>query len=219
MTTPHNTELRRRPIQGRSALTFDLILDTAGMVLDEVGFEAFSTNAVSERSGVSIRAIYRYFPNKHAIVAELAERMAVRWRDAVDAAGDLADPAVPWEPIWRGYIESFVQAVRSTPGGRAVLMAMRDDPTLRRVDDRANERYIVGIDGALRARRPDLSNSESQAIATVLMHSTVAVLDDAIGSSSEMTLVAALERMHLSLLRDVLGGDQPDRPAHDRAPA
>lgn len=216
MPTPHVTELRRRPIQGRSALTFDLILDTAGMVLDEVGFEAFSTNAVSERSGVSIRAIYRYFPNKHAIVAELAERMAVRWRDAVDAAGDLTDPEMPWEPIWRGYLESFVRAVRSTPGGRSVLTAMRDDPTLRVVDDRANERYIVGIDAALRARRPDLSGDESQAIATVLMRSTVAVLDEAIGSTGEAALVAVLERMHLSLLRDVLGRRGHDRHGHDR---
>ena len=217
MSESRITELRRRPVQGRSAATFDLILDTAGMLLDDAGFEAFSTNAVSERSGVSIRAIYRYFPNKHAIVVELAERMAVRWRDAVDAAGDLGDPDVPWEPIWRGYLDSFVRAVRTTPGGRAVLVAMRDDPALRRVDDRANERYIAGIDAAIRVRRPDLSGDESHAIAAVLMRSTVAVLDDAIGSAGEVALVAALERMHLSLLRDVFGERHTDRSTLDRA--
>ncbi len=113
------------------------------MLLDDAGFEAFSTNAVSERSGVSIRAIYRYFPNKHAIVVELAERMAVRWRDAVDAAGDLGDPDVPWEPIWRGYLESFVRAVGVTPGGR-VAAEFAADPVAFAIASRRSSSSISG---------------------------------------------------------------------------
>ena len=95
--------------------------------------------------------------------------------------------------------------MRATPGGRAVLVAMRDDPELRAVDDRANRRYADGIDVALRARRPALPHDESRAVASVLMRSTVAVVDEAIGADADAPrLIATLQRMHVALLREVL---------------
>ena len=71
------TELRRRPEQSRSTATFETLLEVAGRLLETHGFGAFTTNLLATESGVSIRAIYRYFPNKHAIVAELAGRPSV----------------------------------------------------------------------------------------------------------------------------------------------
>ena len=44
-------EIRRRPVQARSAKTFDHILDTAIVVLEETGWDGFSTKIGSLQEG------------------------------------------------------------------------------------------------------------------------------------------------------------------------
>ena len=52
----------------------DLILDTAATLFTEVGYENATTNAIAERAGISIGSLYRYFPDKDAILRTLADR-------------------------------------------------------------------------------------------------------------------------------------------------
>lgn len=209
-------ELRVRPTQRRSLATFELILDTAARLLDHSGFDALTTNVLAAESGLSVRAIYRYFPNKHAVVAELATQMAGHWRDAVARAGSFDDTTRPWEELWEAYIHAFVDAVRATTGARAVLAAMREDPTLRMVDEVANRAYIDGIAEALLVRQPSTSPPEADAVATVLIRSTVAVLDEAfeVDERTARRLIAILVRMHIGLLRDIL---EPASPSASRS--
>lgn len=155
---------------------------------------------------MSVRAIYRYFPNKHAIVSELARRMADQWRDTLAEVGSLDDPSQPWREVWCAYIDTFVHAVQRTPGGQAVLLAMRSDPDLRRIDDEANQRYVSAIATELESRSKTLGSEESEQVATVLMRSTAAVLDDAFEASGPRAqqLIQLLKTMQLDLLAHYL---------------
>ncbi len=204
-------DLRCRPRQQRSVATFDVILDTAAVLLEAHGMRAFNTNQLAESSGVSVRAIYRYFPNKHAVVAELARRMESRWGASMAAVGDLADTSRPWADLWVGYIDAFVAEVRTTPGALAVLSAMRDDPELRAIDELSNRRYIDGITSALCVRRTQLTSKSARAVATVLIRSMVAVLDEAVlgDAVSAAALIETLKLMQLQLLQSVLDGALP----------
>ncbi len=206
------TELRRRPEQSRSTATFETLLEVAGRLLETHGFGSFTTNLLAAESGVSIRAIYRYFPNKHAIVAELAERLSSEWATAVDRVGDLGEPTVAWEPIWRGYLDTWVEAVVAAPGGRSVISAMRDVPELRAIDDQVNERYVAGIASALQRRRPALTADTAAVTARVLMRSTVGVLDEAVGAPQRerRRMIDELQSMHIQYLAHVLG----EEPRH-----
>jgi AcrR family transcriptional regulator len=65
---------RKRPVQERSQITWDAILEAAAHILIEDGYSRLTTNRVAERAGVSIGSLYQYFPNKEAIVATLVER-------------------------------------------------------------------------------------------------------------------------------------------------
>ena len=65
---------RKTPVQRRSAETVAVILEAAARILELHGFEAFNTNAIAERAGVSIGSLYQYFPNKDALLAGLIER-------------------------------------------------------------------------------------------------------------------------------------------------
>jgi AcrR family transcriptional regulator len=204
--------MRRRPVQARSVATFDALLRSAAALLEERGVGAFSTNALAAESGLSVRAIYRYFPNKQAVIVELARQLSAGWLDAVSAVGDLGDPAVPWEPVWRGYLDAWVRAVVAEPGGSAIIAAMRDDPKLRVVDDEINERYVEGIAAALRRRRPSLTAEQGAIAAGVLMRSTIGVLDEAVAVSAQRRgqLIDALLTMHVHYLRHLLDEEAPD---------
>lgn len=199
-------ELRRRPTQARALATFELILDTTASLLETHGFDALTTNLISVESGVSVRAIYRYFPNKHAVVGELARRMEQQWGAALDAAGDFDDPSSPWREVWNAYIDTFVDAVRSTNGGRAVLNAMRGDPELRKADDEANAIYISNVASVLRSRAATVSPGQATAVATVLIRSTVAVLDEAFEANGAVAtqLITVMKQMHAGLLGEYL---------------
>ncbi|MEZ5598089.1 MAG: TetR/AcrR family transcriptional regulator [Pseudomonadales bacterium] len=203
---PQSLSLRRAPTQARARKTFDSLLVAAAGLLQEVGFEAFTTNLLAARSGIGIRAIYRYFPNKHALVCELARQMADRWHAGLAANTSLAE--APWPEVWDRYLDAYVHAVRETPGGIAVLHAMRAHPELRDVDDDINAVYIAEVAQALRRERPTLTRMQARLAATVLLKSTVAIIDAAFDESTANAkrMLAMLKSMHTTLLGQVLAG-------------
>jgi len=70
-----------RPRQARAQDTFELILETAGQLLERIGFEQLTTNLICEAAGLSPPALYRYFPNKYAESLAIHERMVDIQRD------------------------------------------------------------------------------------------------------------------------------------------
>jgi AcrR family transcriptional regulator len=65
---------RRTPRQDRSRETVEAIVEAAAQVFERHGYAAGTTNRIAQRAGVSIGTLYQYFPNKDALVAELARR-------------------------------------------------------------------------------------------------------------------------------------------------
>jgi AcrR family transcriptional regulator len=202
-------QLRRSPRQERSRATFEALLAGAAELLEERGFAGFTTNLLSERTGVSIQALYRYFPNKHAVVVEVARSMTERWRRALSDDRALADPMQDWRMLWCRYLDRFVSAVSATPGGLAVLQAMRSDPELRAVDDEANARYIDDIADALTSRSSRswrVGRARARSVASTLVHSAVGVIDAALDTdrTTATRMIEHLKLMHLALLADCL---------------
>jgi len=78
MTPPRRslsrTRPRRIPQQDRARLTRDAIVEAAAHLLAARGWQASTTNHIAQRAGVSIGSLYKYFPNKASILAEVARR-------------------------------------------------------------------------------------------------------------------------------------------------
>ena len=74
MKTKARTSPRRIPQQRRSRVTVDAIVEAAAHLLAARGWHASTTNHIAERAGVSIGSLYKYFPNKPSILAEVARR-------------------------------------------------------------------------------------------------------------------------------------------------
>jgi AcrR family transcriptional regulator len=61
-------ELRNKPQQARSRFTLDCITEAAKLVVAEHGYDRITTERVAKRAGVSIGTVYRYFPDRIALL-------------------------------------------------------------------------------------------------------------------------------------------------------
>jgi AcrR family transcriptional regulator len=67
-------EPRKRPVQTRSSVTVDALLEATIQVLLESGKERLTTTRVAYRAGVSVGTLYQYFPNKSALLQAAIQR-------------------------------------------------------------------------------------------------------------------------------------------------
>lgn len=75
---PGPDSLIRPPLQRRSQESLERLLDGGFALLQEQGFEGFTLQEVSKRTGVSIGSIYARVPNREALILAIYER-AMAW--------------------------------------------------------------------------------------------------------------------------------------------
>jgi AcrR family transcriptional regulator len=107
--------VRTEPIQERSAARIDALLDAAAGVVDEIGFDRLTTAMVAERAESSIGTVYRYFPDRIALLQALRDRALGRYRIAVVDLIRVKRPKKWWDAVDCA-IDAVVQMFRSEPG-------------------------------------------------------------------------------------------------------
>jgi AcrR family transcriptional regulator len=63
---------RKVPQQRRSQRTREEILEAAARLLNRYALEEVSTNHIAQKTGISIGTLYKYYPNKDSILADLS---------------------------------------------------------------------------------------------------------------------------------------------------
>ncbi len=181
---PLGTKLK--PSQTRARNTFETVLSTAGELLAEVGFERLTTNLVCERAGLTPPALYRYFPNKYAILSELAQRLMEAQDEAVlawmEAGGLEADSLAEAVEKNRRMQEQVNEITRQMPGGIWIMRALRAIPLLRDIRIASRDRVALQISENLRQRFPTVPQDElfrAARLSTELMYAaTEMVLEE-----------------------------------------
>jgi AcrR family transcriptional regulator len=199
---------RVRPVQARAKQTVDLILDNAAVLLDEVGVDAFNTNLLAERAGVAVRSVYRYYPNKLAVIVALAERQAAEWQTLL--AGlmlPLADPDRSACDAWDSVLDAYVGYIEAKQGRSAMHRAMQALPQLSEVNRRDNDELSGTIGTALKSRGLRQRPERLQSISRLLLDSMDVAVDEALRRRGRvaMPLLQELKRMHRSYLETCLG--------------
>jgi len=122
-------------------------------LLDEVGIEGFNTNLLAERTGVRVRTVYRYFPNKYAVIVALTKRLAIQW-DAMmsDYYQKMADPQSNWREVIRNSNRQWLQRARNVPGALSALQAMNATPELQQLHFQIFEDMSKRLASVLAAR-------------------------------------------------------------------
>ncbi|MER3388898.1 MAG: TetR/AcrR family transcriptional regulator [Microcella sp.] len=111
--------IRNEPVQARSTARLATLLDSAAAAIDEIGYEKLTTAMVAERAGASIGTVYRYFPDRIAVLQSLAsrnlERLMVRISEEL-ARGDHASA----QDALLAVVDTLVDLFRSEPGFRSL---------------------------------------------------------------------------------------------------
>lgn len=144
---------RRAPMQARSRLTVTRILDAAAAIADEQGVDAATTRAIADRAGVSYPSLYRFFPDREAILGELLARhcseMDARCAEAEKTwrIGSVAD-------LLNNELDLQIHYYRRHPGSARMWMGGRTSPTVTehvraRMKNLADRIHRILIDAAL----------------------------------------------------------------------
>lgn len=135
--------IRNEPVQARSTARLAALLDAAAHVIDEIGYERLTTAMVADRARASIGTVYRYFPDRIAVLQSLAARNAERVGE--QALAELKDRRhESWESALEAGFDVFTSAFRSEPGFAALrfgdVLDLRPSvgvPALRLFSERA----------------------------------------------------------------------------------
>ncbi|MCR8671884.1 TetR/AcrR family transcriptional regulator [Agrococcus sp. HG114] len=115
---PSSVTVRHEPVQARAALRIEALLDAAAAVVVEHGIEHLTTALVAERAGASIGTVYRYFPDRVAVLVALAERNLERMRLAIERVLLAEHPSLS-ETI-EAVVEAMVETFREVPSFRSL---------------------------------------------------------------------------------------------------
>ncbi len=171
---------RRTPSQERSRVTVDAICAAAAEIIAEGGITTLTTNAVAKRAGVSITAVYAYFPDKWAIVHELFERF--EQARAQDLAG-LYESFVTsddWAAVIDDLWDRMARFRIETPAGVELRLAMLGSPRLADLDHAGSVRAATGFAAAIVGRNPAVDPDDAFRAAWVISLAAGPLIDDSV---------------------------------------
>jgi AcrR family transcriptional regulator len=113
--------IRNEPVQARSTARLAALLDAAAQVVDEIGYERLTTAMVADRAGASIGTVYRYFPDRIAVLQSLAARNEERITAQVIAEIRSGDHET-WTDAIAAVFDLYVAAFRTEPGFAALRL-------------------------------------------------------------------------------------------------
>ncbi len=205
---------RRRPKQARSREIVRVISEACEKILREEGPGALNTNRIAEVAGVTIGSLYRYFPNKEAIVAEVYEQELSELAATYEAGWSHADRVAP-----STLEELLAFHVAGNADMHVRLLALHRDFYRQHqgsldLGERTSERYDRSflaqaeswLLAQLRRFRSEIGAKDLELAAFILARSIAGALRSAARDAPERLRDAAfrdaLVRMALAFLRD-----------------
>ncbi len=161
-----------QPTQARAQDTYEVILATAGEMLRDRGFEQLTTNAICQRAGLTPPALYRYFPNKYAILKELGDRLMaaqdeemIGWIESGGLAGATFDERLASIVAIQ---TRMAEIIRAFPGGIAIGRALRAVPMLQKLRFASRDMVATELAAAIGPLYPRVDGSRL-AVATRML--------------------------------------------------
>lgn len=176
---------RATPTQKRAKELVEKILETTAKLLDEVGVDAITTNLIAERAGIRIASLYRYYPNKFAIMVAIWQRTLTRELAALSEFMATSGGRLPLDEVVNELVDAAVAIERTTPGIVPLLRAMRITPELREVESASSELVASNIALWLRQRGAKIPPQRMTVVTRTLTEVVWAVLDYASGLGTD----------------------------------
>ncbi len=198
--------MRRKPRQARSQQRVDLVLDTAAELFAETGYESTTTNAIAERAGVSIGSLYRYFPDKDAIVRALASRYLEQVRAIYDEVFTDDVIYLPLPVVLDRLIDPFVALHTTFPAYKHMLLGSDVSSDIAAASQGMDEEIIERLADFLRQIMPNMDEQRARLVAAVCKAEVKALISLLMGSNDDefrTQVTVEMKRMLLVYLEAV----------------
>jgi AcrR family transcriptional regulator len=196
------------PEQDRSRATVEAIVEAAAHILVKHGYDAFTTNRVAEKAGVSIGSLYQYFPNKDSLLAELMRRHVIEIERGVEEMAAHARTA-PLSDVIRAGIEQNVQSHLIDPELHRVLS--EEVPQLGKLDwkQALSRRVDARVRDVLEARRNEIVVGDIDLAVYIITRAVEAVVHNAASHQPQSLRTGALADELTRMLVGYLTGKVP----------
>lgn len=164
-------EPRKKPRQERSSRVVDRILEAALALTREQGTGAPTTLAIARRAGVSVGSVYQYYPNKEAILLDLARRWLAAFPEMI--ARRVAAPRPTTRDAFRQEMRAlFAETSRiylENASLMPVIEAISGNPDLRPIQTEYDEQIIALYAAWLKHVNPDLRDDVADRLGEMMM--------------------------------------------------
>jgi AcrR family transcriptional regulator len=154
--------------QARGERRIAQLLEAAGEVFADVGYDNATTNAIAAKAGVSPGTLYQFFPNKQAIAEALAATYAARNKAASDRA---LDPATTMNLEFGELVDHITDPLlafhREAPAFEALFTGSVVSKDLAEGIHQLHAELQARLERVFSARRPDLSEAAIRGYAQV----------------------------------------------------
>ena len=196
--------LRVMPRQARGKDKLARVLLAADRIMAAEGVEAVTTVRVAAESGVSVGSLYRYLPNREAILESLAQH----YLGLLEAQMDLLLEAPPSADIHAAVgvsIDAFAEFYRSHPGFRALWFSRHLTEETRSLDRAHKSEMANRIRDLLIAHGAGRANKQTLRISQTIQLATDAVIQEAfrVNPRGDKVLLDQLKTMISSYLDSI----------------
>jgi AcrR family transcriptional regulator len=164
-------EPRKQPRQERSSKVVDRILDAALILTREQGTKTPTTLAIARRAGLSVGSLYQYFPNKEAILLDLARRWLSSFPEVIARRIKVAPPTNRDEfrqEVRKLFIDTsriYLENANLMP----VIEAISGNADLRPIQDEYDEQIIALYAAWLQHVNPALEDKIASRLGVLMM--------------------------------------------------
>jgi AcrR family transcriptional regulator len=197
MTSQNASLSPRLPQRQRGKLRVEALLEAAGAVFAEKGFDAATMTEIAARAGSSIGSLYQFFPTKElvaeALLGRYAEAIATHYKGFAEETAALGT-----EDFADRLLLSLVKFRTDHPAYVALGEAMANLPHPPVLGLRRQLREAVSA--LLAARAPSLPPDILEGVAATvqqMMKSAVALRDDAVPAPAALAELGRALRLYL----------------------
>ena len=192
----------------RSQRRLEGIVEAAAESFARFGFADTTMEGIAARAGTSIGSVYQFFPNKHAVFREIAQRCLLEARTGYATLVGADALATPWPDLLARVIDGFV----GLHGRSTVMQAVWRNLELYgeyAEADQALMRELIGATAALfGAWAPSLPEATRRVVATMVVN-TVATMMLVLARETDPSLAAAIVTETKRMLERYLAGYLP----------
>jgi AcrR family transcriptional regulator len=188
--------------RARLAAARETIVDAALAQLAEGGYASASVVAVARRAGVATGSVYRHFPSKTDLFAEVFRRAS---QAEVDTLRSIAGRGEPVPDRLAAWVEAFVRRALAAPVRAYALIAEPVDPVVEAERLQFRRAYADLFAGALRdgIARGEIDALDPDLVATAIVGALAEAMVGPLArrDAGADALVAGLQTFVLSAVR------------------